>query len=340
MSAKNSSEPAEVFKTPILLIVFNRPDTTRQVLDAIKEVRPQKLYVVADGPRKGNAQDDANCAQVRDLFTDLDWECELITWFRDNNVGCGLGPSTGITWFFEQEEMGIILEDDILPVAGFFQFCAELLEKYKEDERIFQISGMNALHGWPKDPSASYFFSRTASIWGWATWRRAWQHFDYRIAKFGVMEEEGHLDDFIYNRPDTQYMMDYLRHTYQSLTPVSWWDYQWMFARFSNSGLCVVPHQNLVRNIGFGEGATHTHEGAEAFHNIPVGALLFPLIHPEFVKRDKSAEDRYFKRFYAFTFKERIGAGLRKFLAMFMGVERAESFWAKLRGRPKPGLYR
>lgn len=338
MEVKKDTAGTNALKTPVLLIIFNRPDTTRQVWETIRQARPEKLYVAADGPRMGHPTDSVRCADARAIVETIDWPCELTTWFREENVGCGQGPASGISWFFEKEERGIILEDDILPEPDFFLFCQEMLEKYRDDTRIFQVSGLNPLHGWPEEPPYSYFFTRTASIWGWATWRRAWQHFDFRMSQYPAIEQAGYLRDFFYNQPATQYMMDYLRHTYRNPEAVSWWDYQWMFTRFIQSGLCIVPHQNLIQNIGFGEDATHTQGGA-GFQSIPTGTLSFPLRHPAFVLSSGAAERRQFDLLYARTFREKAGATIRKGIAAVVGKARAEILWAKLRGKPRPELY-
>ena len=167
------------FITPVLFIIFNRVETTKRVFEAIRNVRPLKLYVAADGPRPGNDADKVNCDEVRKIIDDVDWPCEIKTLFQDQNLNCGRAPSTAITWFFEHEEEGIILEDDCLPSTSFFRFCHELLAYYRHDNRVMHIGGNNFLEGWQKDPDYSYYFSRSGHIWGWATWRRAWQTFDF-----------------------------------------------------------------------------------------------------------------------------------------------------------------
>lgn len=167
----------------VLFLVFNRPDTTRQVLDSIRQARPPRLYVAADGAREDRPGERERCERVRGIATDVDWPCEVHTLFRARNLGCKTAVSGGISWFFEQEEEGIILEDDVLPDQSFFVFCEELLERYRHEAKVTMISG-DYFHGNNHQPTASYFFSRYTHIWGWASWRRAWQHYDREMAQW------------------------------------------------------------------------------------------------------------------------------------------------------------
>ncbi|HEY3387536.1 MAG TPA: hypothetical protein VGK46_13560, partial [Saprospiraceae bacterium] len=164
--------PHPPLHTAVLLVIFNRPQTTRLVFEAIRKAKPPRLYVAADGPRIGVDSDIFNCREAREIIKGVDWDCELKTYFREEDLGCGLGPSTAFSWFFEHEEEGIILEDDCLPSQNFFWFCEELLERYRHDNRIMHVGGNNFLNGWQKDNDYSYYFSRSGHIWGWATWRR------------------------------------------------------------------------------------------------------------------------------------------------------------------------
>ena len=243
---------------PVLLIVFNRPDTTRQVFGAIRCAQPRQLFVAADGPREGVGADEALCAAARRVATAVDWDCDVQTLFREGNLGCGLGPSLAISWFFDNVEAGIIFEDDCVPDSKFFRFSGELLDYYRSASRIMMISGNNFLRG-RKRGNASYYFSRYPHIWGWATWRRAWQHFDYEA----IPEE-------------------YRKHGI--------WDRQWLLAFERNRGLAVAPNVNLVRNVGCGTNdATHTSVMDERYANLSVRPMVFPLTHPGRIRR----MDRY-----------------------------------------------
>jgi hypothetical protein len=243
-----------MLSTPILLVVFNRADTTREVFDAIRQVRPRQLFVAADGPRESVDADGASCAAARSVATAVDWDCDVQTLFREENLGCGLGPSAAISWFFENVEAGIILEDDCVPHSTFFRFCEELLDYYKDVPRIMTISGDNFLRG-RKRGAASYYFSHYPHVWGWATWRRAWHHFDYEA----IPEE-------------------YRKHGI--------WDWQWRLALEKNRGLAAVPNVNLVTNTGCGAmDATHTTIKDERYADLPRRPMAFPLVHPSKIKK-------------------------------------------------------
>lgn len=286
-----------LFNTPVLLIIFNRADTTKLVFEAIRKARPPRLYVAADGPRPHVASDQQKCAEARKIVERVDWPCEVKTLFHDKNLNCGKAPSTAMSWFFENEEQGIILEDDCLPSQSFFRYCQELLEKYRDDSRIMHIGGNNFLGGWRNDPDYSYYFSRSGHIWGWATWRRAWQTFDFDILLYTKLKQRGFFDHFFLNPLEKVYRLRKFDKTVANRGKVDWWDYQWDFARFSNSGLAVVPNKNLVKNLGFGEGATHTVNGSGEFNKLEAQELKFPLLHPPFVIRDIESDKKYFKRF-------------------------------------------
>lgn len=242
------------FQTPILFLIFNRPDTTKQVFAKIREVKPKYLYVAADGPRSHKEGEKELCEQTRKIVTDnIDWDCELVTLFREENLGCGKAVSGAITWFFENVEQGIILEDDIMVSQDFFFFCSELLQVYKDNVNVFSITGSNFQDGrrWGNE---SYYFTRYAYIWGWATWKRAWEKYDY--------EMKG-LSDFISNKEiekifsRTHEQQFWLNHFAQAKN-IDTWDFQWMFTILKNNGYSVTPNYNLTRNIGFGPNATHT----------------------------------------------------------------------------------
>ena len=277
---------------PVLLIIFKRPDTTRQVFEAIRQAKPPRLYVAADGPRPGKEGEAEQVQATRDIIRQVDWECEVKTLFRDKNVGCGIGPSTAIDWFFEHEEAGIILEDDCLPNQSFFVFCQETLEHYAHDARIMQVSGMNPQKGWQRDPGYDYYFSEAGITWGWATWRRAWKLYDYNIPRFKEALDKGYLESFYIVREKLDWVINCLDEAHRRLPAVDWWDFQWEFTKFTNSGLSVVPNVNLVTNIGFGADATHT-LGISGFATTNTTELRFPLRHPPFVIRDVQSDKRY-----------------------------------------------
>lgn len=285
------------FSTPVLFIIFNRPETTQLVFEAIRKVRPPRLYVAADGPRPGVATDKLKCAQARKIVDRIDWPCELKTLLRENNLNCGKAPSSAMSWFFEHETEGIILEDDCLPSESFFWFCQELLERYRYDNRVMHIGGNNFLDNWKSNNDYSYYFSRNGFIWGWATWRRAWNLFDYDIKLYEKVKSSGYFDNFFLNRIEKLYRLRKFDKTIARRGNVDWWDYQWEFCRYINSGLSIVPEKNLVRNLGFGADATHTTNGSSRSATMEAFELPFPLKHPPYVLRDIETDKRYFSKF-------------------------------------------
>ena len=239
-----------MFERPILFIIFNRPQTTRQAFDIISKIKPRQLFVAADGPRENRNGENELCEESRKIATSVDWDCEVHTLFRDNNLGCGLGPSSAISWFFENVEEGIILEDDLLPDLSFFRYCQELLAFYRDNPRVMHISGDNYQYGrkWGKE---SYYFSKFTHNTGWATWRRAWKHYDFTLTT------EEHR--------------------------ATAWDAQWQISVARANGVGILPNINLIKNIGFGEDATHTKEKVR-FFDLEAEEMHFPLIHPKTIR--------------------------------------------------------
>ena len=291
-----SFTPTSKLHTAVLLVIFNRPETTRQVFQSIRAARPTRLYIAADGPRKDKPGEREKCEECKSIVSEVDWECDVKTLFREENLNCGRGPSSAFSWFFENEEEGIILEDDCLPSQSFFWFCQELLERYRHDNRIMHIGGNNFLNGWQKDSDYSYYFSQSGHIWGWATWRRAWLKFDYDITLYQKLKKKNYFTNFFLNQLEKIYRLRKFDKTISG-GHVDWWDYQWDFARYVHSGLAIVPENNLVRNIGFGDGATHTQNGDDKSAAMDVRDIEFPLQHPPFMIRDFTSDKRYFRGF-------------------------------------------
>lgn len=273
-------------KSAVLFLVFNRPETTKQVFEAIRSARPPKLYVSANGPRE-NCQDEARrCAEVRRIATDVDWPCKVNTLFRDYSLDCKMSVSGGINWFFNNEEEGIVLEDDVLPVPSFFRFCEELLEYYKNDERVMMISGDNFQCGVSRT-EYSYYFSRYTHIWGWASWRRAWCKYDVSMRLWPDVRNKGSFLNILSNKKEHSYWKNIFEKVYQG--EINTWDYQWLFACWIQSGLTILPNVNLISNIGFGSGGTHTKEKSE-LACLESRDIVFPLSHPSFILRDVNAD--------------------------------------------------
>jgi len=263
--------------TPVLLLAFNRPDTTARVFDAIRRARPARLYVAADGPRAGRPGEAERCAQVRQIATSVDWACEVRTLFREENLGCKRGVSSALDWFFSQELRGIVLEDDCLPGPSFFRFCDELLERYEADRRVFAVQG--TFFGARRAPSSSYLFSRMFHMWGWASWADRWK--SVRIDELDVAGiRRSLLDDrwlgssyWIRN-----YWLDVVRR--QAGGTIDSWGYPAMFHCFARQLLNVTPAKNLVLNIGVGPSATRTAAlECGPFHR-EAQDIAYPLVHP------------------------------------------------------------
>jgi hypothetical protein len=274
----------DVLQTPVAFFIFRRPDTTRLVFDAIAKARPERLFVVADGPRHAN--EEALCAATRTIIQTVDWDCEVLTNYADTNLGLKRRISSGLDWVFEQVEQAIILEDDCLPDPAFFPFCTELLEKYRDDARVMHISGDNFLPDHFAH-QASYFFSRYAYVWGWATWRRAWQKFDGELTLWKDAAVRARVLDQFASPQERQFWTTVWQQT--SAGQINTWDYPWAFTCRALGGWAVVPSVNLVSNIGFGPTATHT-PLESGFGFVPRGSLAFPLIHPPTVAPDSAAD--------------------------------------------------
>jgi hypothetical protein len=276
---------------PVLLLVFNRPEATARVFEAVRRARPEHLYVAADGPRAGRAGEAARCEAVRAIVSRVDWPCKQHTLYQDENLGCKRAVGAALDWFFAQESEGIVLEDDCLPDPSFFRFCAELLERYRADTRVWQICGTAFLERAKDTPREhSYFFSRYGPVWGWASWRRAWQHADPDLAQWPTMRAEPNLRSAYPDRAERAARHSLGERLFRG--QIDTWDYQWGMVKKYHSGLSVIPGRNLVVNIGFAEDATHT----RAQH--PLAArqsheLEFPLRHPPFVLADSAHDDLY-----------------------------------------------
>ena len=274
--------------TPIALIIFNRPEHTKQVFEQIRQARPQHLFVIADGPRADHPEDRETCAAARAVTDNVDWSCNVRRNYSETNLGCGRRPATGITWVFDQVEEAIILEDDCVPHPTFFSYCQELLERYRDDRRIMAISGDNFQFGRSRT-QCSYYFSIFPHCTGWASWRRAWQHFDYEMELLPDVIARGYLRGILPNDTAVFAWTEKFADVYRTKDPHIW-DYQWTFACWAQGGLAVLPNVNLIRNIGYGPGATHTFDGTCNTANLPVEPMKFPLIHPEQIMANYEAD--------------------------------------------------
>ncbi|WP_372717031.1 glycosyltransferase family 2 protein [Novipirellula sp.] len=271
-------------KTPVLFLGFNRPDLAEQVFAAIRDYQPKQLFIAVDGPRVDVPEDAEAVQQMRQFDSRVDWDCEVETLYHEQNEGCQAAVSGAIDWFFSHVEEGIILEDDCVPDLSFFAFCHEMLDRFRDDTRVMSISGECYPGAWQDRCDASYSFSCYSLIWGWATWRRAWQLYDGSLTTFPDDVKSGWLDRFFRRQFVRDEWLEHLWYTHN--TPGFTWDYQWVYATWIHSGLCIVPTQNLISNIGCGPEATHTVTADWKMANRVASSLSLPLKHPTAVKRN------------------------------------------------------
>jgi hypothetical protein len=291
-----------MFETPILFLIFNREDTTQQVFEAIRRQKPKYLFIAADGPRKNKPGEVEICRRVREIVAQIDWDCKPKTLFRNENLGCKIAVSEAITWFFEQVEQGIILEDDCLPDPSFFPYCEELLNRYKDDDRIGHISGNCFFSGIvPKE--LSYDFCSVAHIWGWASWRRVWKNYDVNFSYWAEAQKNKNKRKSLFkNLPEEIYFSSFISDTLKENKRINAWDVQYLYMLRLQNQLSIYPAGNLVVNIGlFSENATHTVSKKTKKLYIPSEPIRFPLKHPEYFLPNRQIDDRTLKkRFFSY----------------------------------------
>ncbi len=280
------------FQTPVLFLIYNRPEESERVMKQIRKVKPKYLYIAGDGA-KNNPNDILGVHITRNnVLYLIDWDCEIKTLFRKENLGCKYAVSEAIDWFFNNVEQGIILEDDTLPDKSFFYFCEEMLKKYKNNKNIFHISGTN-VDGHSKKPY-TYFYSKTSNVWGWATWRDRWEKYDVEMRDYPQYKK------YIFmNRLKKQGLLPTLRGKYiydKTFTgEKDTWDYQWGYTIEKNDGFSIIPTYNLIKNIGF-ERATHTTGDDKS---IPLYSVQKPYFEV-YDKHKESCLQEYDKRFMKF----------------------------------------
>lgn len=282
----------ESFNTPILLIAWKRPEKTLKIISKIKLIKPKKIYIACDGPIEGDKNNLEKVNETRRILSEnINWDCERKYLFSNYNQGCKYGVSNAIDWFFKNEKKGLILEDDCLPHLDFFYFCAELLDKYESDNRIWSITGQN-MQGGKFYGESSYYFSKYSQCWGWATWRRCWERYDRELKSWPKYKKSNILSNLFENKKQINYWTKIFDKIYYESKPDTW-DYQWTYTCLINSGLTIVPNKNLIKNIGFDDEATHTKENIfsdeiKDFNNLSSG--LIPLKHPENIFKLKKAD--------------------------------------------------
>jgi hypothetical protein len=277
-------------KLPVLFLTFNKVEPTQRVLQAIAAYQPEVLYVAQDGPRPGNAGDVDKVQGVWEVLQTIEWPCEVIYRKQEENQGLRVHVEGAITWFFEHVPEGIILEDDTLPTADFFPFCEELIERYREDKRVFLVGGTNL--NLPADTPYSYFFCPHPIIWGWAGWANRWAYYDSDMGQMAEAFADGSAE-LLYPDPflrETEHkkIMELRHNRLQS------WAARWGYTLKVQNGLCVVPKTNLVTNIGFGYEATNTHDATHPHANLQLEKQTWPLVHPSHLARNRAWENRFF----------------------------------------------
>jgi hypothetical protein len=273
-------------KSPVALLIFRRPETTARVFAAVAAAKPPKLLVVANSPRPDRPEEIERCRQTRAIVERVDWDCEVLTHYAPHYREVREQISEGLDWVFREVEEAIILEDDCVPHPTFFPFCDELLARYREDERVMMVSGDNFQFGNKRTPY-SYYFSRIVHIWGWASWRRAWRHYDVGMRLWPELRETPWLSDLFGDEESAAYWREVFDLTHAGFNT---WDYQWAFACWAQNGLSALPEVNLISNVGFGMDAVHTNDENRTA-NMATEALEFPLRHPPYVVRDRAADD-------------------------------------------------
>lgn len=291
--------PHSQLKIAVLFLVFNRLDTTKRVFAAIREASPPRLYVAADGPRLSKPDEQEKTNAVRDyIISNIDWQCEIKTLFRNQNLGCKHAVESAISWFFDHEEMGIILEDDCLPNQDFFRFCQELLQYYCDDTRIMTISGDNFQPRQRQDAKYSYYFSHYPHCWGWATWKRAWNYYDPTMKLWPEFRRGEWMKNAYNNWSEKRYKRKVFQKVYDG--ELNSWAYLWEFTCLSQGGLTVLPRVNLVSNIGFSQASTHTKASKSSLSNLPTNLIHFPIYHPPFVVRQTKFDNFTYRKMYGF----------------------------------------
>jgi len=305
-------------QTPVVMIVFNRPELARQVFERVRAARPPKLLVVCDGPRENRPTDAERVKEVRKIFeTCVDWPCEVIQEYAAENIGCMDRIQSGLNRAFELFDEAIVLEDDCLPELSFFPFCDELLSRYRNNERVMNIGGTNFIANHYR-PGASYWFSHHPWTWGWASWRRAWQHNDFHLQGWDSHQSE--LRASFASNWERQYWISTFDQARHDLRAADCWDFQWNFSCRVNGGVSIVPRYNLIENLGFGTDSTHT-AGDMSRLAVNTQPLDFPLQHPSDIAVGRYADD-LLTRVYAgesINFSSNMKARARLFAERFKG---------------------
>lgn len=264
--------------TPVVLIMFNRPNATRKVFDEIAKARPSQLFIISDGPRLHSSEDEALVEECREIVSRVNWECKVYSRFSASNLGCRVNVASGLSWVFGQVDRAIILEDDCIPAPDFFYLCQTLLDMYCEDQSVGSISGTNLDASQMLGYESSYYASKFPSVWGWATWKRVWSEYTPDLSEFTIREI---YKTVMYGCNSWSSRLFWLQKLLLvRFNRIDTWDYQLVFAHWRKGSSSLISNSNLVRNIGFGPEATHTVFSSSVYANIPLGRIGPAIIHP------------------------------------------------------------
>ncbi len=294
--------------TPILILIFNRPDKVRLLIERLSTLKPKYLYISADGPRTDKIGEKELCTEAQLIATTINWPCEVRTHFSVNNLGCKLAVSKGITWFFENVEAGIILEDDCIPNDSFFRFTSNLLEKYRDNELVMHINGTSFLPSAKYDLKKTFYFSHLAHSWGWATWKRAWLHYDPEMKNLESLLETLKLNKAFKKESHAKFWVKHLKHIRDRR--VDSWANPWLYSVIQRNGLCITPVINLVSNIGFDKQATNTQNTPnfiETYSELP-DLITFP----SEIKPDYETDLKIMEKVFISSHTSKIKKKLRK----------------------------
>jgi hypothetical protein len=304
----------DLFSVPIAFIIFNRPEVTLRTFSEIAKIKPKKLLVIGDGPRKGVPGEAERVQEARAIIERVDWNCQVITNYSEVNMGCKRRVSTGLDWVFSQVNEAIILEDDCLPNHSFFMFSQEMLERYRNYPEIGMISGANFQKG-NKRGDGDYYFSKYTHIWGWATWSDRWQNtYDVDMLAWPSYSKSKDFLEITKSASNRRYWEAIFEKVYRG--KIDTWDYQWLFANWLHKRRSIIPNLNLISNIGFGQGATHTKIESE-ISDLPSQDLVFPITHPDLLKVDVSADIYTEKNYFSISFFNLLKKVVNKFSGGF-----------------------
>lgn len=293
-------------------------------VEAMRAAKPSKIYIASDGPR--SSAEAVLIEKVRAELRGIDWDCSIRERFSDCNLGCNLGPKTAIDWFFENEEEGIILEDDCIPNQSFFLFCGAMLKRFRYDNEVMSITGTNVTSDIAF--SGDYWVSRYPLMWGWATWRRAWQHYDTSLQQWPIMKKRQWLKSLGIGGVKFQLLWASIFDATARLgSKASWWDYQWIFSCWKAGGKTIAPSRNLIVNIGFGDDATHTRDTHDPRISLQHQEFTFPILEPPTLEINFQAD----RSIAVLWFEESIKGILRWRLKNLgaLGVIRSLRAWRK-----------